>query len=146
MPGREPRASAWRPRNLTRTGPPQAEPGISRGGSTGDDATGRPAIIATLRQARPDIVVLTPRPDPGLRPGDGRLGGRWAACRGSHLAQRQSPGRPAPAAGRRFDYIFSATPRPGGAGHAIRTVLVGARPVSGIHPSDHYGLQSDVRY
>jgi hypothetical protein len=47
---------------------------------------------------------------------------------------------------RRIDYIFSATPRPGGAGHPRHTALLGTRPVNNTHPSDHYALQSDLRY
>ncbi|HZC69661.1 MAG TPA: endonuclease/exonuclease/phosphatase family protein [Jatrophihabitans sp.] len=47
---------------------------------------------------------------------------------------------------RRIDYIFSAAPRPGGAGHAVRTALLGTDPVDDIYPSDHYALQADLRY
>jgi endonuclease/exonuclease/phosphatase family metal-dependent hydrolase len=48
--------------------------------------------------------------------------------------------------GRRIDYIFSATPRPGGAGHAVHTTLAGTQPAGHTYPSDHYAVQSDVRY
>jgi len=47
---------------------------------------------------------------------------------------------------RRIDYIFSATPRPGGAGHALHTALLGTHPVNSTYPSDHYALQSSLRY
>jgi endonuclease/exonuclease/phosphatase family metal-dependent hydrolase len=47
---------------------------------------------------------------------------------------------------RRIDYIFSAAPRRGGAGHPTRTALLGAVPVDGTYPSDHYALLSDLRY
>lgn len=47
---------------------------------------------------------------------------------------------------RRIDYIFSAAPRPGGAGHAMDDALLGTHPVNGTYPSDHYGLQSNLRY
>jgi endonuclease/exonuclease/phosphatase family metal-dependent hydrolase len=47
---------------------------------------------------------------------------------------------------RRIDYIFSATPRRGGAGHALQTALLGTHPVHGTYPSDHYAVQSDLRY
>jgi hypothetical protein len=47
---------------------------------------------------------------------------------------------------RRIDFIFSAVPRPGGAGHAQNAALVGTRPVNNTYPSDHYGLQADLRY
>jgi endonuclease/exonuclease/phosphatase family metal-dependent hydrolase len=47
---------------------------------------------------------------------------------------------------RRIDYIFAATPRPGGAGHPVHATLLGTRPVSGVYPSDHYALQASLRY
>lgn len=47
---------------------------------------------------------------------------------------------------RRIDYIFSAAPRPGGAGHALHAALLGTRPVNGTYPSDHYALQASLRY
>ena len=47
---------------------------------------------------------------------------------------------------RRIDYIFSANPRPGGAGHPRDTTLLGTRPVGGTYPSDHYAVRSDLRY
>jgi endonuclease/exonuclease/phosphatase family metal-dependent hydrolase len=47
---------------------------------------------------------------------------------------------------RRIDYIFSANPRPGGAGHPVHTALLGIHPVNNTYPSDHYALQSDLRY
>ena len=47
---------------------------------------------------------------------------------------------------RRIDYVFSATPRPGGAGHVTHATLLGNRPVGGTYPSDHYALQCDLRY
>jgi hypothetical protein len=42
--------------------------------------------------------------------------------------------------------IFSATPRPGGAGHPLHTALLGTHPVNNTYPSDHYALQSSLRY
>jgi endonuclease/exonuclease/phosphatase family metal-dependent hydrolase len=47
---------------------------------------------------------------------------------------------------RRIDYIFSANPRPGGGGHPRQAALLGTRPVGGTYPSDHYAVQSDLRY
>ena len=41
---------------------------------------------------------------------------------------------------RRIDYIFSAAPRPGGAGHPMHTALLGTVPVNSTYPSDHYAL------
>ncbi|HTZ26951.1 MAG TPA: endonuclease/exonuclease/phosphatase family protein [Streptosporangiaceae bacterium] len=47
---------------------------------------------------------------------------------------------------RRIDYIFSANPRTGGAGHPRHTALLGTVPVNNAYPSDHYGVLSDLRY
>ncbi|TDD85732.1 endonuclease/exonuclease/phosphatase family protein [Actinomadura darangshiensis] len=47
---------------------------------------------------------------------------------------------------RRIDYVFSAWPRAGGAGHPVRCGLLGDRPVDGVVPSDHYGVFADLRY
>jgi endonuclease/exonuclease/phosphatase family metal-dependent hydrolase len=47
---------------------------------------------------------------------------------------------------RRIDYIFSAAPRPGGAGHPRHTAVRGTRPVDGTQPSDHYAVESHLRY
>jgi endonuclease/exonuclease/phosphatase family metal-dependent hydrolase len=47
---------------------------------------------------------------------------------------------------RRFDYIMSAWPRRGGAGHPVRCEIVGIRPPDQTQISDHYGLMADLRY
>jgi endonuclease/exonuclease/phosphatase family metal-dependent hydrolase len=47
---------------------------------------------------------------------------------------------------RRIDYIFTATARPGGAGHPVHTALAGTHPVNGTYPSDHYAVESCLRY
>jgi endonuclease/exonuclease/phosphatase family metal-dependent hydrolase len=47
---------------------------------------------------------------------------------------------------RRIDYVFSAWPRRGGTGHPVRCEVVGADPVGGVVPSDHYGVLADLRY
>jgi len=47
---------------------------------------------------------------------------------------------------RRIDYIFSAAPRRGGAGHPLGAVLLGTHPVDGVYPSDHFAVQADIRY
>ncbi|MGW9415642.1 endonuclease/exonuclease/phosphatase family protein [Arthrobacter cupressi] len=47
---------------------------------------------------------------------------------------------------RRIDYILTAAPRRGGAGHPLAAALLGTAPVGGIYPSDHYALQADIRY
>lgn len=47
---------------------------------------------------------------------------------------------------RRFDYILSAWPRRGGAGHPLRCSLLGVRAPGEQQISDHYGLVADLRY
>jgi endonuclease/exonuclease/phosphatase family metal-dependent hydrolase len=47
---------------------------------------------------------------------------------------------------RRIDYIFTAAPRRGGAGHPVSARLLGTRPVDGVQPSDHFAVQADLRY
>jgi hypothetical protein len=94
------------------------------------------AIVATLQDARPDVVVLTESWSKGGDSQCARLAGSndnpWAT-------QLLWPGR-------RIDYIFSANPRPGGAGHALQAALLGTKPVNDTYPSDHYALQADLRY
>jgi endonuclease/exonuclease/phosphatase family metal-dependent hydrolase len=47
---------------------------------------------------------------------------------------------------RRFDYVLSAWPRRGGAGHPVRCDLLGVRPAGELQLSDHYGVLADLRY
>ena len=47
---------------------------------------------------------------------------------------------------RRIDYICTAAPRRGGAGHPVAAALLGTSPVSGTYASDHYAVQADIRY
>lgn len=47
---------------------------------------------------------------------------------------------------RRIDYVFTAAPRRGGAGHPVAARLLGTAPVGGVYPSDHFAVQADVRY
>jgi endonuclease/exonuclease/phosphatase family metal-dependent hydrolase len=53
---------------------------------------------------------------------------------------------------RRMDYIFSAWPRPGGAGHPVHCEVIGNAANDGDNNdldnpvSDHYGLCADLRY
>jgi endonuclease/exonuclease/phosphatase family metal-dependent hydrolase len=44
---------------------------------------------------------------------------------------------------RRFDYVLSAWPRTGGAGHPVRCEVAGAGPEPG---SDHYAVLAELRY
>jgi endonuclease/exonuclease/phosphatase family metal-dependent hydrolase len=110
-----------------------------------------PLVVGGDFNADPDsdeIRTLTGRraaPAPGLSlcdawevAGPPTAGHTWSTSN-PHASQLLWPSR-------RIDYLFSAAPRTGGAGHARRTTLVGTRPVDGIWPSDHFGLQSDLRY
>jgi endonuclease/exonuclease/phosphatase family metal-dependent hydrolase len=47
---------------------------------------------------------------------------------------------------RRFDYVFSAWPRLGAAGHPVRCERLGVRPPDGNEISDHYGVLVELRY
>lgn len=47
---------------------------------------------------------------------------------------------------RRFDYIFTAWPRAGAAGHPKHCQLLGVAPEDGAQISDHYGVLADLRY
>jgi endonuclease/exonuclease/phosphatase family metal-dependent hydrolase len=47
---------------------------------------------------------------------------------------------------RRFDYILSAWPRAGAAGHPVACRLLGVRPPGEPQISDHYGVLADLRY
>jgi endonuclease/exonuclease/phosphatase family metal-dependent hydrolase len=47
---------------------------------------------------------------------------------------------------RRFDYVLSAWPRVGAAGHPVHCELLGVRPADAPQLSDHYGVLADVRY
>ncbi len=47
---------------------------------------------------------------------------------------------------RRFDYILSAWPRRGGAGHPVRCQRLGVLPAGEPQLSDHYGVLADLRY
>jgi endonuclease/exonuclease/phosphatase family metal-dependent hydrolase len=46
----------------------------------------------------------------------------------------------------RIDYVFAGFPKAGGAGHIVDCEVVGADPVDGIVPSDHYGVLATLRY
>jgi endonuclease/exonuclease/phosphatase family metal-dependent hydrolase len=47
---------------------------------------------------------------------------------------------------RRFDYVLSAWPRPGGVGHPTHCELLGVVPGDQMQLSDHYGVLADLRY
>ncbi len=45
----------------------------------------------------------------------------------------------------RIDYVFVAPPNDFARGHVLAVELVGARPVTGVWPSDHFGVLVDLR-
>jgi hypothetical protein len=76
--------------------------------------------------------------DAGEVAGDGTAGYTWSN-RNPLAAIGLHPDR-------RFDYLFSAWPRPGGVGHPARCALLGVRPPDELQLSDHYGVVADLRY
>jgi hypothetical protein len=47
---------------------------------------------------------------------------------------------------RRFDYVLSAWPRRGGAGHPVSCQRLGVLPADQPQLSDHYGVLAELRY
>jgi endonuclease/exonuclease/phosphatase family metal-dependent hydrolase len=47
---------------------------------------------------------------------------------------------------RRIDYVLVGWPKQGGAGQVVDCRVVGADPVGGVVPSDHYAVVADLRY
>lgn len=47
---------------------------------------------------------------------------------------------------RRIDYVFVGWHKARGAGNPVQAELIGNRPTDGIHPSDHYGVVTELRY
>ncbi len=47
---------------------------------------------------------------------------------------------------RRIDYVLAGWPKSGGRGHVVSAQIVGADPVDGVVPSDHYGVLAELRY
>ena len=99
-------------------------------------------IIAELKRSAPDIVCLeeawaTPEQSQGDLVGEA-LGlpyrFDWADWPQDGWTDR------------RFDYVLSAWPRRGGAGHPVRCELLGVRPRQDAQLSDHYGVVADLRY
>jgi len=74
----------------------------------------------------------------GPRAGAASAGATWSNAN-PHATQLLWPDR-------RIDYVFSATPRRGGAGHPLQATLLGTTPVHGTIASDHYAVQADLRY
>ena len=107
-----------------------------------------PAVVCGDFNAGPDsdeIRMLTGRTAPAAPgvvfydaweiAGDGGPGCTW-----SNANPWAAPGL---LPDRRFDYVFSAWPRRGGAGHPLRCEIVGTGTSP---PSDHYGLLAELRY
>jgi endonuclease/exonuclease/phosphatase family metal-dependent hydrolase len=111
-----------------------------------------PTIVCGDFNAGPDsdeLRLLTGRSDPPVPglvfydawevAGDGTPGHTWSN-RNPLAALGLYPDR-------RFDYVLSAWPRAGGAGHPVHCELLGVteRP-DGPQLSDHYGVLADLRY
>jgi endonuclease/exonuclease/phosphatase family metal-dependent hydrolase len=110
-----------------------------------------PVIVCGDFNAGPDsdeVRMLTGRslpPAPGMVfydaweiAGDGGPGFTWSN-RNPLAATALFPDR-------RFDYVLSAWPRRGGAGHPTGCELLGVRPPGEAQLSDHYGVAADLRY
>ncbi|MFC4121241.1 endonuclease/exonuclease/phosphatase family protein [Nonomuraea zeae] len=107
-----------------------------------------PAVVCGDFNAPPDsdeIRMLTGRSAPGTPgvvfydswevAGDGGPGHTWSNA---------NPwARPGLYPDRRFDYVLSAWPRAGGAGHPVRCEVVGDGPQPA---SDHYAVLAELRY
>jgi endonuclease/exonuclease/phosphatase family metal-dependent hydrolase len=70
--------------------------------------------------------------------GDGTPGHTWS--------NRNPLTAPAMYPDRRFDYVLSAWPRRGGAGHPVRCWRLGVLPADQPQLSDHYAVVADLRY
>jgi endonuclease/exonuclease/phosphatase family metal-dependent hydrolase len=70
--------------------------------------------------------------------GDGTPGHTWS--------NRNPLTAPAMYPDRRFDYVLSAWPRRGGAGHPVRCWRLGVLPADEPQLSDHYAVVADLRY
>lgn len=90
--------------------------------------TGRTATVA------PGLVFY----DAWEIAGDGTPGHTWSN-RNPLAAVAMYPDR-------RFDYVLSAWPRRGGAGHPVLCQRLGVRPADEPQLSDHYGVLADLRY
>ena len=108
-------------------------------------------IEETLVAAAPDVVCLVESwshrdaNQPGLVfydgwevAGDGTPGRTWSG--------RNPLTAPAMYPDRRFDYVLSAWPRRGGAGHPVRCQRLGVLPADQPQLSDHYGVLAELRY
>ena len=110
-----------------------------------------PTVVCGDFNAGPDADVLrmltgrTAAAGPGLVfydaweiAGDGTPGPTWSN-RNPLAAVALYPDR-------RMDYVLSAWPRRGGAGHPVRCERLGVLPAGQPQLSDHYGVLADLRY
>ena len=110
-----------------------------------------PLIVCGDFNADPDseeirmVTGRTAAPAPGLS-----LNDAWEMAGSPHPGHTWSNDNPFATQllwpNRRIDYIFSAAPRRGGAGHALRAALLGTSAAGAVYPSDHYAVQADLRY
>ena len=110
-----------------------------------------PTVVCGDFNAGPDadeLRMLTGRTDPAVPglvfydaweiAGDGTPGHTWSN-RNPLAAVALYPDR-------RMDYVLSAWPRRGGAGHPVRCERLGVLPAGQPQLSDHYGVLADLRY
>jgi endonuclease/exonuclease/phosphatase family metal-dependent hydrolase len=115
----------------------------------GDPLAGHPPVVAGDFNAVPDsdeIRLLTGRsagPVPGLVfqdawevAGDGGPGFTWSLDNELCI----DPAWPR----RRLDYVLVAWPRPRPLGNPMSCRVVGADPVDGVQPSDHFAVVADL--
>ncbi|MEV0622168.1 endonuclease/exonuclease/phosphatase family protein [Nonomuraea sp. NPDC050404] len=104
-----------------------------------------PDVVALQEQAGQRLRMLTGRSAPAAPglvfydawevAGDGGPGHTWGNA---------NPwARPGLYPDRRFDYVLSAWPKAGGAGHPVRCEVVGDGPDPA---SDHYAVLAELRY
>ncbi|MCW2913336.1 MAG: hypothetical protein JWN52_1404 [Actinomycetia bacterium] len=102
--------------------------------NTGPDSEEIRMLTGRSGVAAPNLVFY----DAWEMAGDGGPGTTWS---------NDNPwAAPALFPDRRIDYVLSAWPRPGGAGHPVRCEVVGKEPVDGVLPSNHYCVLADLRY
>ena len=91
--------------------------------------------IRLLTGERPPPVPELVWSDAWAQAGDGP-GHTWNG-QNPYLSQAMWPNR-------RIDYVFVSTPRPVPLGNIASIEMIGAEPVDGVVPSDHYGLVVDL--
>ena len=102
--------------------------------NAGPDADEMRMLTGRSETAAPHLVFY----DAWEVAGDGTAGITWSN-KNPLAAVGQYPDR-------RFDYVLSAWPRLGAAGHPVHAELLGVRSRDDVQISDHYGVLADLRY